>query len=302
MKEIAKYQNGTYTITLFEDGTKVREGDVFEPAFPESMDVKITNFCNAGCGYCHENSTREGKHGDLEWLVEKLSTLPKGTEIAIGGGNPLSHPNLYWFLDEVNKLGLIPNITINSLHVNDNIYKLREKVRGVGISYNPVFRKKIVKYVDENTVIHVIAGVHRWIDVLVLANEIKEATGKDAKILILGFKIFGRGIKYAQAMSSSIDGLDAKMKDWFTSLFYFVRNDELSVVSFDTLAIQQLQVWRLFGGKDSQAFKDLYMGDDGQFTMYLDAVEKQFAVTSRSVTRWSLDGSIQDAFNVVKSY
>jgi len=55
------YQNGNTLVNLYNDGTKTREyeGEP-KPVFPESIDVKITNYCDAGCTFCHEKSTRLG--------------------------------------------------------------------------------------------------------------------------------------------------------------------------------------------------------------------------------------------------
>ncbi|MCK9470133.1 MAG: polymorphic toxin-type HINT domain-containing protein [Bacilli bacterium] len=54
MKLLGKYKNGNYTVTLFSDGTKIRENDLdhFRADFPESMDLKITNKCDMGCIFC----------------------------------------------------------------------------------------------------------------------------------------------------------------------------------------------------------------------------------------------------------
>lgn len=42
MNLIGQYKNGNYTVSIYDDGTKIRENDLdfFEPAFPESMDIK----------------------------------------------------------------------------------------------------------------------------------------------------------------------------------------------------------------------------------------------------------------------
>ena len=67
MKLLTKYQNGNYTVRLFNDGTKIRMNnlDNFTPAFAESMDVTITEKCNGHCKYCFfkdvEVSTPNGK-------------------------------------------------------------------------------------------------------------------------------------------------------------------------------------------------------------------------------------------------
>ena len=52
MSEIlASYLNGNNTVTIYTDGTKERIiVDSFNK-FPESVDCKITNWCDAGCSY-----------------------------------------------------------------------------------------------------------------------------------------------------------------------------------------------------------------------------------------------------------
>lgn len=63
MTIINTYKNGNTSVTLYNDGTKVREYEgTPNIVHPESIDVKITNYCDLGCAYCHESSTTEGKH------------------------------------------------------------------------------------------------------------------------------------------------------------------------------------------------------------------------------------------------
>jgi hypothetical protein len=68
------------------------------------------------------------------------------------------------------------------------------------------------------------------------------------------------------------------------------------VVSFDNLAIRQLDVKRLMTDKEWEEF---YMGDDGQFTMYVDAVNKEFASSSVSKTRFPIEDDIASMFKKV---
>ena len=95
------YKNGSYTVTIDSQGSKEYFGEKFNPEFPDSLDIKITDQCNYGCSFCHESSKSSGKHGDLKNLLQKLKGLPKGIELAIGGGNPLLHPGLVEFLSEL---------------------------------------------------------------------------------------------------------------------------------------------------------------------------------------------------------
>lgn len=53
-------------------------------------------------------------------------------------------------------------------------------------------------------------------------------------------------------------------------------------ISFDNLAIEQLNVKKLF---TIEGWEQFYMGDDFCFTMYIDAVKQEYAPTSRSDKR-----------------
>lgn len=85
---------------IYEDGTKIQEWpdeEVPNPIYPNSFDLKITDYCDLGCKFCHEKSTTNGIHGDLSLMMDLVEQLPAGTEIAIGGGNPKSSKFSYIF-------------------------------------------------------------------------------------------------------------------------------------------------------------------------------------------------------------
>lgn len=278
MNTLASYQNGNTAVTIYSDGTKVRQydGDPFV-AHPESIDVKITDYCDMGCPYCHESSTIKGKHGDVFKLLDVLNDLPAGVELAIGGGNPLSHPDLIPFLQVLKMKGIIANITINQGHLKtyqDLLLRLinSEYVRGIGISITSRNYKHIMPIIKrtDNVVFHLIAGVNQVsiLDELISLTPI-------CKALVLGYKHFGFGVQYfSQEVLSTL-------KSWHRSLPRYVGKCTLS---FDNLAIEQLKVRRLFTDKGWERF---YMGDDFCYTMYIDAVKQQFAPTSRSNDRYS---------------
>lgn len=289
MKLLGVYKNGNYNVAIFNNGTKIRETkeDKFNADFPECMDVKITNYCDMGCPYCHEASSKEGKHGDILNL-KFIDTLKPYTELAIGGGNPLSHPDLEEFLEVLKERKIIANMTINQKHFEEcepyiNILVKEGLIKGLGVSLrNPTkeFIEKIKKY--PNAVIHVINGV-------VAIENLEKLYDNDLKILILGYKTFRKGHQYySDAVEMNKALLKFKMEE---ILKHF------KVVSFDNLAIEQLEVKRLM---TEEEWNDFYMGDDGQFTMYIDLVEKQFAKCSVSVFRYKLKDNIEDMFRVVK--
>lgn len=290
MKLLGRYQNGNYAVTIFDDGTKIRSNklDTFEPDKPESMDLKITNCCDMQCLMCHEDSKPDGAHGDILNLPF-LDTLMPFTEIAIGGGNPLEHPDLVQFLHGLKDRHLIANMTIQQTHFikqQERIHDLvrQELIHGLGVS---------VKYADlttlallqdyPNAVVHVINGV-------IEKKELRKMYDHDLKLLILGYKDFRRGAAAHNVLT------DGKMQMLYEELPELVNH--FKVVSFDNLAIRQLDPKRLMSPEEWNAF---YMGDDGQFTMYVDAVKREFARSSTSTGRWPLMNDIKDMFEVVRA-
>jgi len=277
MEQIAKYQNGNTTVTIMNDGTKIREYEnAPEIMHPESIDVKITDYCDMGCAYCHESSTAKGIHGDLNKLLEVINGLPAGVELAIGGGNPLSHPKLVEFLQALKGKGIIANLTVNQGHLKtfqDMItYLIKDElVKGVGISItsnNFNYIKPLLEITD-NIVYHIIAGVNK-VEVVEKLIELG-----NCKVLVLGYKLFGFGVKFHSKE------VDAELKRWYKKLPSFIGKCTLS---FDNLAIEQLKVKRLF---TYEGWNKFYMGDDFCFTMYIDAVKQKYAPTSRSNKRKS---------------
>lgn len=293
MEIIGSYKNGNYNVTIFGDGTKVRFNnlDYFEAKFPENIDIKITNQCNMNCPMCHEDSCSDGDHGDIMNL-EFINTLHPYTELAIGGGNPLSHPDLEKFLEKLKFNKIIPNITVHMSHFMssfDFIKDLcdRKLVYGVGVSLTSVPNDEFIKMVQSlpNAVIHVINGIFT-------EKMMAPLLDKNIKILILGYKDFRRGESFFRGNWGSVIG----NKDFLHHVLPYIVH-HFNTVSFDNLAIEQLHVKRLMSEDEWNRF---YMGDDGNFTMYIDAVKKKFAKSSVSTDRYSLLDNIDDMFKVVR--
>ena len=269
MKMLGKVHNGNYDIIMFDDGTKIRktDEDCFKPLKPESLDYKITNKCDRGCAFCHEDSKPNGLHGDI--MNDKfIETLNPYTELAIGGGNPLEHPDLIPFLEKCKRLNLIPNMTVNQVHFMKNQALIKELVSkkliyGLGISLvaiNDEFLRLVSHY--PNAVIHLINGVHS-------IDDIRKLYDKNLKILILGYKQFRRGEEYYN------DDVAFEMERTYVFLPEIV--EHFQVVSFDNLSLEQLKVKDMLSKEEWNQF---YMGGDGQFTMFVDSVSKTFSRSS----------------------
>ena len=133
------YLNGNYVVSQnrwSSDCTKraLRYGEELISAFPDSIDLKITNKCGYGCPWCHEESVEGGKTFDLGRLKSALSGLPKDVplEIAIGGGDVFSEPEatlelLEWIDKETEWL---PRITLNWRSIRDIRGKTTNDIEG----------------------------------------------------------------------------------------------------------------------------------------------------------------------------
>ena len=308
---LGRYINGNHSVTLWADGSKHRATGHWEDRkkqfpffkrmkatileaihrkpteyawvkddqdhlyfdFPENFDIKITDQCDGGCAYCHENSTVNGKHGDLRGMEAVFRSLHRGTEAAIGGGNALAHPDLMWLLNVLKEQGVVANITVNQRHlqkyremllqlVNDKL------VHGIGVSLTDSANQddlKIVEELGKNVVIHVIAGIFSEKDIPFV---------KGRKMLILGYKDLRRGHSLLEHHSEDIKAKIQWLKEYLPTL-----KDETKLISFDCLGIEQIDPKTVLKLSDDE-FNYLYQGSDTDVfdseghiacsTMYID--------------------------------
>ena len=274
MKLLTKYKNGNYTVKLFEDGTKIRYNNLnnLTPDFAESIDMNISTVCNGHCKYCYLNCTENGKHGDLNNHI--LNTLHAGTEIAINA-NDMTHPGLEDFLIRMKDKGVFVNITINQKHLKQNVDRLKDLqskqlIWGIGISLTDSSDKDLISNINKlnNVVIHVIDGCFT-------KNDIENLKNNNLKLLFLGFKHKGRGIDYYN-----------QNKDFVNNNINFLRDhlydyrQYYNCFAFDSLALDNLDIKNKVS--DNQ-WKTHHMGNEGQYTMFVDLVNNTYAISSMNV-------------------
>lgn len=292
MKILAKYQNGNLVTTIYEDGTRVREteDDQFIPSFAENMDVQVSNRCDNNCPMCYANCTKDGTHGELfGWKF--LETLHPGTEMALNLNFPM-HPDFIEFLRYLKFKQIITNVTINQNHFEkyeDIIKQLYDKnlIYGLGISLTHAteeFVERVKQY--PNAVIHVINGIFNM-------NDYKILRDNNLKILILGYKNIGRGVQYKNTKSAKISYNQILLKNMLSNII-----PRFAVVSFDNLAIEQLDVKNLLTDKEWEEF---YGGDEGTFTYFLNLVDGYYAMNSLSDVHYPIgDLSVDEMFHNIR--
>ena len=288
------YINGNYIVNInLEDGTKERiqpDDDAdFIPEFPESIDINLTMKCGGGCSYCYQGCTPDGEEGDIR-NAKFFDTIRPYTEVALQV-NELDHLDLIWLLEKLKKNHVIVNITVNQIHFmskRDIIKHLvdNELIKGLGISYitpSEKFLNEVFNY--PNAVLHVINGI-------ISEQNLKPLYDNELKVLILGYKDLGRGIDYREKKDSSI----IENQKWL----YDNLNDivgHFKVLSFDNLAIEQLNVRRLLSEKQWDNF---YMGDDGTFTFYIDVVTKMFGKSSLEKPVLPMMDDVAKMFKIIR--
>lgn len=213
-----------------------------------------------------------------------------------GGGNILEHPDLIPFLQKLRDKKVIPNITLNQKHFEDNIELVddlisKKLIYGLGISLeNPTieFIEKVKRF--PNAVIHVINGIFTESDCAALSDH-------GLKILILGYKDLRRGSQYHLNARDEIGKNQEWLKGELSDLI-----GRFHVVSFDNLAIEQLNIKERWDEFSDKPWDEFYAGDDGMNTYYIDMVERKFARSSTADfdKRYDLLDDVDEMFKLIK--
>lgn len=288
------YKNGNSVCRInLNNGTKIREtqDDRFDLDFPESIDMSIGTKCDGGCKFCYINASPNGVDGEL--LNHKfIDTLHPYTEVAING-NSVDHPQLVPFLEKLKRKNILANITVNQIHFErkeDIIRDLvdRDLVKGIGISLRnptPEFISRVKRY--PNAVIHAINGILK-------PSDIEAMRDHDLKLLILGYKDLGRGVGYMEDNRETVMARQRYLYDILPTL-----PNHFRVVSFDNLALDQLDVKRILSPDEWEEF---YLGDEGTSSMFIDLVTGKFGISSlcHEDEMHPITDNIRDMFAVVK--
>lgn len=302
-KVLAKYSNGNYRVILFSDGTKIKatmdpRETVFKPEFPECVDLNITDYCDVGCPFCYMNSTKNGEHAYVADNIKFLESIPKGCEVALGGGSPILHPELPVLLGYLRGRGVVANMTVHHRHFAEYYPTIKEYVHegwlhGVGVSMN-MYDPRILDLVSKlgTGVVHVIAGI--------IEPDTFMKMSREANILILGYKNKGRAA-YDKLPKDAEDKI-FRLKGYMP----IVLNMRKNIVSFDNLALEQLGI-KNFVSKEE--WQECYMGDDGMngsfdsASMYVDLVKHKFArnsIIARSHDFSKSNGTMTDMFHILQ--
>lgn len=312
---------GTWTIFSPSAGEKIRfsfsdQTDPGRTSTPELVDLKITDYCNQGCGFCYQNSSADGEHAQLYLyrLADALQEL-RVFEVAIGGGEPTTHPKFAELLRRLKGSGIVPNFSTRDLSWMQDHKKREEILQSTGaFAYSartpqevaafgqlvhsfdvPRYDRGETSYQNEtgNAHVQVIPEIIPYPDMCRILEEAREAY---LTVTLLGFKTAGRGATYAAS------GRQTGNETWVKAIYDTAEKGGCPNIGIDTvLAYTYKAALKEMGVPDYT-----YYVTEGAFSMYLDAVtghagpssfcspEELVKVDMRS---YRLEEQLQDAFD-----
>ena len=264
-------------------------GNVYNFAVKDNNDYYANNILVHNC---YEGCTANGKHGDL-FKYPFINTLHAYTELALNG-NDLDHPDIEKFLEFLKEKKVFANITVNQNQFFANYDRIKDwqekkMVYGIGVSLQNATDELIEKMNSiPNTVLHTIVGILSEADIMKLKDH-------GIKILLLGYKQLQRGVNYLNSHNDEVN----KNKQYVYDNLGDITN-WFKVVSFDNLAIEQLDVKRIVPENEWEEF---YMGDDGGYTFYIDMVKGEFSKNSIAQDRYPIgEKTIDEMFQFIQEH
>lgn len=269
------------------NGTKERitMDDKMHPDFPENIDVTISKRCNGGCEYCYMGCSMNGTHANLlGWSF--WDSLQPYTEVALNG-NDLTNPELEALLIKLSDRHIFVNMTVNQIHFIQHFDKLlewkcRKLIWGLGVSLKEASKQLVDKLNNfgSDAILHTIAGI-------ITKDDIEYLSNRNIKLLVLGFKLSGRGKDYYNVNGNVV----ARNAGWLKQNIINII-PKFGVISFDNLALEQLDIKSQISNNQ---WNSIYMGDDGEFTFYIDLVKGTYAKNSLSDEEYPINGMTADS-------
>ena len=264
-------------------------GKVYNFAVKDNNDYYANNILVHNC---YEGCTANGKHGDL-FKYPFINTLHAYTELALNG-NDLDHPDIEKFLEFLREKKVFANITVNQNQFFANYDRIKDwqekkMVYGIGVSLQNATDELIEKMNSiPNTVLHTIVGILSEDDIMKLKDH-------NIKILLLGYKQLQRGVNYLNSHNDEVNKNKQYVYDNLSDITNWFK-----VVSFDNLAIEQLDVKRIVPENEWEEF---YMGDDGGYTFYIDMVKGEFSKNSIAQDRYPIgEKTIDEMFQFIQEH
>ena len=312
-----KNENDDVIAVIFEPLTGKRsvynltsDKPIIKHKYPMVCDVKITDNCYLGCKFCYQNSTPDGRHASLKDIKYVASVLQKNKvfEVAIGGGDPLEHPQLGEIIDIFNEHGIITNITINphSRKLRENteelfkMYDILYKNHAVGVSRDIYSAHALQDFFGwlhpkASCMDYIILNKHRSLkrrpDIAVhlisgidfktnddFKSKIELCIEKEVSPLLLGYKKIGRGENYKGNYKFTKENPEKEIEDLFDGIDKIYDNMKFYQKRFsvDTAFVDKYQKQLDEYGADKRS----YHKTEGEQSFYIDVTSRMCSISS----------------------
>lgn len=238
---------------------------------PELVDIKITSFCDSQCKFCYMGSTKEGRPGETSHIRTVIDTLARDQvfEIAYGGGEPTSHPDFINILKYTRESHIIPNFTTKNIQwLHQHLGEVAHIIGSCAVSVtNSSEIKRLATIRDfydlksHKLCVQIVMGT---LSKSAFQSILKAACDYNIPITLLGFKTNGRGGNFKVIPHD--DWLDWTKEIIHESMWYKVGIDT-ALVQYSKTQLNDAPQW-------------LYHADEGKFSWYIDAVDKQHGKSS----------------------
>ena len=120
------------------------EDDPYCAPWPELADISISNHCTKGCEFCYKESSEDQSFMSVENYEKVLDSLKHNSwgnvfQVALGGGEPLEHPDFLKIIQKTVDRGIAANFTTNGIYLTESIAKvLKGKIGAVAISISSI--------------------------------------------------------------------------------------------------------------------------------------------------------------------
>ena len=306
-------------------------------SYPELVDLKITDFCTQGCAFCYQNSSPQGKHAsrmDVSNILRGLGRV-RLFEVAIGGGEPIDHPDFLEFLWVAKSEGIVPNFSTKKVFWLDddffrrNVYKC---MGGVAFSVtNPKEVAEIGKRVDYYEEIDrmfydsmysrrkrvYLQIIPELLNKYTLEAIFRQASKYYLPVTLLGLKTVGRASDWDMSPTKKTGKFVVANPNynanWEKDIVDIVDNsgDRYVHIGADTAIMKKAHLLK----KRFSIPRYAYYKTEGSFSMYIDAVEMKAGPSSYcpdemmrplDLTRWLYsktgDEYFKDLFKAVGSH
>lgn len=261
------------------------EGEAPKSGLPELVDVKITDFCDIGCGYCYQGSTEKGAHArfeDLEIVAARLAAA-QVFEVALGGGETTRHPRFAEVLELFASYGVTPNFTTRDLSFLKDP-ELRARV----LKVSPSFAVSVSSSKEAQAALDAWeqTGGSRWRRPISFQYVMGSGSDEELKALfelsfkervrvtLLGYKDVGRGSKWRE-LKARDERVWRQQTQWI-QIAQAAGAGKAQLVSVDTALARESASAMAAAGVP----RSLWHESEGLVSMYVDAVAMSMSPSS----------------------